>query len=96
MSPEVFVKYVRPEIEPTIVGMFCMSVNFLYELSVLLKLFPLTLRTLWTELLEQLPGAFSDIWATEFTGGGAWPLLVPPLTAPPTVALGKGNKFKRE
>lgn len=29
-------------------------------------------------------------------GGGAWPLLVPPLTAPLTVALGKGNKFKRE
>lgn len=70
MSPKVFVKYVRPEIEPTIVGMFCMSVNFLYELSVLLKLFPLTLRTLWT-------------WATEFTGGGGHgPYWSPPWLHP--------------
>lgn len=71
MSPKVFVKYVRPEIEPTIVGMFCMSMNFLYELSVLLKLFPLTLRTLWT-------------WATEFTGGagGHGPYWSPPWLHP--------------
>ena len=68
MSPEVFVKYIRPEIKPTIVGMFCMSVNFLYELSVLLKLFPLTLRTLTAArgILRHFGGQY---WANEFIGG---------------------------